>query len=64
MMRAVRRIQLAGGDGRLKPIYFDRWRMWAKLRKIFRYWLRFVDEKAAEKNNSAAWAFRKWKHQL
>ena len=45
MMRAVRRLQLAGTDGSVLPVALQRWRQWTKLRKLFRYWLNFTNEK-------------------
>lgn len=46
MARAVARIKHQDGDDNwLKPVAFDRWVYWVKMRKLTRHWLQYLENR-------------------
>ncbi len=45
----------------VKPKLFDRWKEFVHMRKLYRYWLSFVEKRAQLVRSDLHFAFDKWK---
>jgi hypothetical protein len=61
MVKAVRRFQHFNRDLFTKPKLFDRWRAFVHAKRLFKYWLRFVDKRSEPIKADMHYAFDKWK---
>lgn len=43
------------------PMMLDRWKQFVHLRKLFKYWLGFVDKRGEYIKSDLHYAFDKWK---
>lgn len=62
MMNAVRRMQHFNEELNCKPTAFDRWRQYVHVRKLFKYWLGYVDQRETYVRSDLARFFNKWKN--
>jgi len=46
----------------VKPKAFDRWRQYVNMRKLFRYWLEYINNRSEYIKSDMAVAFDRWKH--
>jgi hypothetical protein len=46
MLKTIRRMQHYNKENYLKPKFFDRWREFIQYKRMFRYWLSFVDKRS------------------
>jgi hypothetical protein len=46
MLKTIRRMQNFNKENYLKPKFFDRWREFNQYKRMFRYWLSFVDKRS------------------
>jgi len=61
MLKTIRRFQHFNKDLYTKPKMFDRWKQFVHARKLFKYWLRFVDKRSESIKSDMHYAFDKWK---
>jgi hypothetical protein len=47
----------------LMPLCIDKWKTWVQHRKMFKYWLNFLNKRVDERTCDVFYAFRKWKQQ-
>ena len=60
-MKAIRRFQHFNLQLYTKPKMFDRWRQYVHARRLFKYWLKFVDKRSEPVRADLHFAFDKWK---
>lgn len=61
ILKTIRRLQHFNKDLYTKPKIFDRWRAFVHARKLFKYWLRFVDKRSEAVKADMHYAFDKWR---
>ena len=61
MLKVIRRFQHFNSLLYTKPKMFDRWREYVHARKLFKYWLRFVEKRSEPIKADLHIAFDKWK---
>jgi hypothetical protein len=57
----VARVSLIKTDGYLKPIVFDRWRQFVKLRKLIKYLLKNMENQLSPIKVDLQVAFNRWR---
>ena len=60
-MKTVKRLQHYNFPNYMKPKFFDRWRSYIHSRKLFKYWLKFVDKRSQLVKSDLHFAFDKWR---
>jgi hypothetical protein len=61
MLKVIRRMQHYNQESYTKPKMFDRWRQFVHLRKLFKYWLKFIGNRGEYIKCDIALAFDRWK---
>jgi len=46
MLKAIRRMQHFNSELYAKPKMFDTWRLYVYAKRLYRYWLQFVEKRA------------------
>lgn len=67
LSRAIARIKCQdgkrqGADLWLKPVAFDRWIFWVKMRKATRHWIQYLENRQDHVKSDLAQAFDRWKY--
>lgn len=62
MEKTICRMFCYNDDLYILPWSFDRWREWVNMRKLYRYWLDYLNKRASMMISDKAHAFHKWKH--
>jgi hypothetical protein len=62
MRKAVMRMQHYNSELNSKPKMFDRWRQYVHARKLYKYWLSFVDRRSDHIKSDLARFFDRWKN--
>lgn len=62
MRKSLARMQHYNRAAHLKPIAFDRWKLFVKVRKLFKYILRNTENKLTPVKADLSIAFNKWRN--
>ena len=62
MLKGLRRMQHYNEELYVMPKAFDRWRQYVHMKKLFRYWLNYTNQRTQYIKSDMAAAFNKWKN--
>lgn len=61
MLKAVKRMQHFNSEMYAKPKMFDIWKRYVQVKRLYRYWLQFVEKRAKIVKSDLHYVFDKWK---